>query len=983
MKKLILIFFILSFLSKAGNPPAIIFKENKGQWPEKVLFGTEIYNTKFYVNKNSFNYCVYKPEEYIKLFGKHKSEEKPLVVHGHNYEVEFVGADLTKTSKNEEQKEYYNYFLGKDKSKWASNVKAFGNILFNEIYNGVDLKLYSNAINLKYDFIVKPNSNPNSIKLNFNHTDGVEIVNDELIIRTSVGKTIEKAPFAYQIVNGIKKQVKCKYTLLDKTTIGFVFPEGYNKNYELVIDPVVVVCSYSGATNYAFGDACTYDSAGNIYVASESSFGYPTTPGAFQSNNQSVTTSSVTAWGYYVDIVVSVYNSNGTAKLFSTYIGGDYGDWPMDIMVKNNEILIFGFTTSDNYPCTATAFDTTYNSPVSSSFNNNDLFISKLNMSGTTLLASTYVGGTNNEAYGGNSSGYWGWAVGEMECDDSGNVYIIGGTNSNDFPVTAGVISNTLQGATDAYIFKINNTLSNLIWSTYLGGSLNDSGISLKLDVSGGVYCFGTTTSSNFPITSGAYNVTKNGTGINTDQFVSHINSIGTALIASTYLGTNADDYASLMQLDKTNNVYLVGSLPSPSLLAPSPGVYSNPNGYNSIYKLNSSLSNLVFKTKFGFPAPPVSPGPTPYLSFSALKVDSCEKIYIAGFGPNLFPTTPNALQPYGGGPTDLYVAQFNPNCSSLAFASFFGGAATTSWFNTPTHNPGEMSGLADFDNKGYLYIAIGINGGLPTTAGAYATTWTNTDTLEPCNDAFVKIDLQTHVNATSSYGSNITGCPPFTTQFVSTTNTGTSYWNLGDGTTTNLDTITHTYPNLGTYNVLLVVTDTNTCNRTDSIKSILNVINPTTFDLGDDMPTCFNTPVLLKSNVAAVTYSWNTGQTTPDIYAEPGAYTLTINNGGCNTSDQINVTIGEKKLSDRFPNVVTPNGDNINDKIELKKYNFEEVDLHIYDRWGREVYATKDVIAEWHPDNLNAGTYYYVASYRSSCIGKFATDKGFISIFK
>jgi hypothetical protein len=976
MKKITFIFILLSFLSKAGNPPAIIFKENKGQWPEKVLFGTEIYNTKFYVNKNSFNYCVYKPEEYIKMFGRLRSEEKPPAVHGHNYEVTFVGADLTKSTKTQEQAEYYNYFLGKDRSKWASNVKAFGNVLFTEIYKGVDLKLYSNSVNLKYDFIARPNADVNSIKLNFNYTDGIEIINDELIIKTSVGNTTEKSPFAYQIIDGIKKQVKCKYTLLDKNTIGFVFPEGYNKNYELVIDPVVVVCSYSGATNYAFGDCCTYDANGNIYVGAEADVGYPTTPGAFQLNNQTISTAG---WGY-IDIVVSVYNNNGTAKIFSTYLGGDYFEYASDITVMNNEITILGMTGSDNYPCIATAFDTTFNSVVGTG--DYDIVISKLNMTGTALLASTYVGGTKSEIINNFnvSSIWWGWVSGEIECDNSGNVYVIGATNSTDFPVTVGVISNTLKGTTDAYVFKIDNTLSNLLWSTYLGGSLNESGTSIKLDGSGGVYCYGSSSSSNFPTTAGAYNTIKNGTSTSADLYISHINSNGTALLASTFLGTDKEDYAGLMNFDKNNNVYLTANLNSTSSFTPSPGTYSNPNGYNCIYKLNSSLSGLGFKTKFGFPPPPVSPGPSPNLSWSAIKIDSCENIYIGGYATNILPTTTNALQPYGGGPTDMYIAQFKQNCSSLAFASFFGGAATYAVSSNP---PGETTGLTDFDNRGYYYAAIGINGGLPTTPGAYATVWIDSSANFGCNDAFVKIDLQTRINATSSYGGNIIGCPPFTTHFVSTTNTGTSYWNLGDGTTTNLDTITHTYPNLGTYNVLLVVTDTNTCNRTDSIKSILNVINPTTFDLGDDVPTCFNTPVLLKSNVTAVTYSWNTGQTTPDIYAEPGTYTLTINNGGCNTSDQINVVIGEKKLSERFPNVITPNGDQVNDFIDFSKYNFEEVEFTVYDRWGRERYKIVNPIEIWKAENLTNGTYFYVVNYRSSCIGKFARDKGVISVFK
>ncbi len=973
MKKIVYIFILISFLIKAGNPPSIIFKENKGQWPEKVLFGTEILNTKFYVNKNSFNYCVYNPEEYIRIFGGHRSEEKAPAVHAHNYEVEFVGGDLTNFSNHEEQAEYYNYFLGKDRSKWASNVRAFGTILFNEVYKGIDLKLYSSSINLKYDFIIKPNADVNSIHLNFKNTDGLDIINGELIIKTSVGNVTEKTPFAYQIINGVKKQINCQYTLLDRSTVGFSFPQGYDKNYELIIDPVVVVCSYSGASSYAYGDTCSYDANGNIYVGAEAEVGYPSTSGAFQMNGHLDTT-----W-WPVDIALSVYNSTGSSKNFATYIGGDYLDYPLDIVVKNNEITIMGGTGSYNFPFTPTAFDTTFNSNIT--LYDYDITLSKLNMSGTSLIASTYVGGTKNELINNYTSNNWGWLQGEIECDNNGNVFVVGATNSNDFPVTSPVISNTLQGVTDAYLFKINSTFTNLIWSTYLGGSKDECGVSLKLDGTGGVYCHGVTTSTNYPTTGGAYNIVKNGPIPTQDLFVSHIDSLGQTILASTYLGTTSQDNPGLIQLDRNNNVYVAGSHSTPSLLIPSPGTYSNSGGYNSIYKLNASLTSLTFKTKFGFSPPPIFPQPSPYLGLSALKVDSCEKIYIAGFAGNYFPTTPNALQPYGGGRTDLYIAQFNPNCSSLAFASFFGGAITTTVTGSSW---GEWSGLADFDNRGYLYIATGSSGGLPTTPNAYAMTWVNTSTFAACNDAFVKIDFQTYINATSSYGANITGCPPFTPTFVSTTNTGTTYWNLGNGITSTSNNVTTTYTNLGTYNVLLVVTDTTTCNRYDSIKSILNVINPTVFDLGDDIPTCLASKTLIQSNVSAVTYNWSTGETTQNIYVNQlGTYTLTINNGGCNSSDEVNVVLGEKKLSERFPNVITPNGDGINDFIDFSKYNFDEVEFILFDRWGRERTRITNPLEIWKADNLNDGTYFYVANYRSSCVGKFARDKGVISVFK
>src|SRR4051812_36562346 len=134
MKQLYFTILIALHLLVTASAPSIIFKENKGQWPEKVLFGTEMMNVKFYVNKGSFNYCVYNNEELLLSQGAMIRHRKPETVHGHSYEVNFIGADLTGFTKMEEQPEYYNYFLGKDKTNWVSNVKAFGSLNFKEVY---------------------------------------------------------------------------------------------------------------------------------------------------------------------------------------------------------------------------------------------------------------------------------------------------------------------------------------------------------------------------------------------------------------------------------------------------------------------------------------------------------------------------------------------------------------------------------------------------------------------------------------------------------------------------------------------------------------------------------------------------------------------------------------------------------------------------------------------------------------------------------
>ena len=205
----------------------------------------------------------------------------------------------------------------------------------------------------------------------------------------------------------------------------------------------------------------------------------------------------------------------------------------------------------------------------------------------------------------------------------------------------------------------------------------------------------------------------------------------------------------------------------------------------------------------------------------------------------------------------------------------------------------------------------------------------------------------------------------------------------IGDGTTTTQDTISHLYTNLGTYNVLLVVTDTSTCNKVDSVKSLLYVVDPISFGPDKDAFICFYSNVLLSSGVSAFTYSWSTGEITPDIYVNtPGAYTVTVYNGGCYSSNVINVMYGEDNLAEKFPNVITPNGDNINDVIDFKKYNLGEMEFLLFDRWGTLQYKSSETNEPFKPTGLQDGTYYYILNFLSNCTGKHSTAKGFISVF-
>lgn len=978
MKNIFSVIFSLLVGYLYSSTPKLIFKENKGQWPNKVLFASEFANTKFYVNTNSFNYCIYDADDIEKVHLQHQTHSDEVsMIHGHNYEVEFINAEFKKITKNNEQKEYFNYFLGNDKSKWASDVKAYKNVSFSEIYPNIDMDLYSTDFNIKYDFIVKKGADLNVIQLQYKYINDIDIIDDALIIKTSVGNVTEYKPSAYQLINGKRKDVLCRYLLLNDNTIGFNCPDGYNKNYDLIIDPVVLVASFSGSTTFARGAAATYDENGNIYnIGVTGASNYPTTLGAFQNTVNSL------EWNF----IVSAYNNTGSVKLFSTFLGGDSLDYPINMVVKNNIINIFGTSNSKTFPVTSNAYDTTCNGKV-------DFVISKLNITGTNLIASTYLGGSGNEYDGafapqffiGPGNHFDVCSYGEMVCDAIGNVYVNSSTASLNFPVSVNAISLTRKGTVDACAFKLNNTLSNLDWSTYLGGTGREQGSGIRLESTGGVYCFGTTNSANFPVTLGCYQSTKMPNAGASDFYVTHINSTGTSIIASTFVGTVDADISGLIDIDQNNDIYICGNTFAAPSFTPTPGVYSNPNGKNVIYKLNPSLSSSYFKTKFG--SVNSAPNIDPYLNFTAFKIDSCGEVYVAGYSDKSLPTTSNAFQPYGGGITDIYMAVFNPNCSSLFFASYYGGADTSKYYGEQTEG-----GISYFDNKGVLYQAVSSSGAMPTTLNAYSNTF-NILTAAPqgyydnFNDAFLKVDFQTFVNATSSYGANITGCQPFNAQFTSFPNTEASSvnWNFGDGSSnSNQTSVSHLYPNLGNYDVTLVVTDTNTCNRIDSIKTKLSVILPAVLNLGEDKFICENSEVVLRSNVTGVSYLWSTQETSQDIVVDkPGNYSLTIDNGGCTASDDINIIFFESSLSSQFPNVVTPNNDKVNDEINFTVYNLAKLEFILFDRWGNERYKTNDVSAKWSAENCQDGTYFYVLNYISNCSQDLKKIQGFISVFK
>ncbi|MFN6944264.1 MAG: hypothetical protein ACK4ND_04915, partial [Cytophagaceae bacterium] len=402
---LLMLLSLTSLLAMAHSIPSshLQYIENKGQWPSQVLYKADVPGGAAFLEKGGITYHLWEnpftEHAQAKKEAPQKGEVKKEVrLKGHAFKVNFIESNPNlKVSGGEKQDQYYNYFLGNDKRQWASKAGAYKIVHYHEIYNSIDLTVYSNSSNLKYDFIVKVGANPKNILMEFTGADNLLLRDGNLIITTSIGEIIEKKPFAYQIINGKKTPIPCEFLLVNNR-LQFHFPHGYNQELELIIDPELMFSTFSGSFSNNFGYTATFDSDGFLYSGS-TAFGtqYPTTLGAYDR----------TFNGGIVDIAITKYDTTGTMRIYSTYIGGNSDEMPHSLIVNSNdELYILGTTSSTNYPTTDDAFDSTFNGGTYLDLENglgtiytngSDLIISQLSFDGSQLLASTYLGGSQND----------------------------------------------------------------------------------------------------------------------------------------------------------------------------------------------------------------------------------------------------------------------------------------------------------------------------------------------------------------------------------------------------------------------------------------------------------------------------------------------------------------------------------------------------------------------------------------------------------
>ncbi len=803
------------FLTSIQGWGQVGFTENKGQWHSNVVFRAELTQGYCYIDQQGIMMQVLEVDFGKKLHDWWQSPEADASGSMHAVRMRFVGADMSQISqKNQVFQNKLNFFLGNDSAAWASDVETYKQIKIQDVYPGIDLRFDANERSFKYDFIVDPGVSTDLIAVEIEGATSLMLSDGDLLIGTSVGSYRELKPFAYQLApDGKIETVACKY-VLNNNQVSYAFPEGYDISRELIIDPEISFSSYIGSITSNFGFTASYDSDGNLY-AGALVFGaqYPTIPGSYQ----------VDFAGGSVDMAISKFNADGTQLAYSTFLGGTGNEAPHSIVINDaNEIYVLGSTSSDDFPVLTSAFQNNFQGGSQINGigyfydNGSDIFVSKLSENGNALLASTFVGGSGNDGVGGNTNLVYNYGDrfrGEIVLDAASNAYIASVTNSQDFPIVDGY--QNFNGFTQSgVIFKLSSNLSQMLWSTYSGGSEVESAIGLHLASDNSVYFTGATNSTNLPISTNAFQPANAG---NIDGYIGHISADGATLLHCTYNGTSGRDQNFFVQLDDADNVYVVGQSEAGNYPI-SPGVYSNNNSGQFIQKFSADLTTSLWSTQVGSGSNQIDISPAAFL------VTTCGQIYLSGWGGNVntngntngMPITPDAFQSSTDG-SDFYIMVLEADASALAYGTYFGGSASSE------HVDG---GTSRFDKNGTVYQAVCAgcfdNDDFPTQPGV----WSETNGSTQCNLGVFKFRLSA-VNAMAEIDlSDIPGgilCPGQPFNLINeSVGTDTYAWSMGDGTFSTVFEPTHSYENPGSYTIQLVASDSEGCLLPDSV--IINV---------------------------------------------------------------------------------------------------------------------------------------------------------------
>ncbi len=581
-----------------------------------------------------------------------------------------------------------NYFKGSDQEKWYTEVPNYLEVIYPDLWDGIDLVYRLKDGSIKYDLIVHPDADLSDIRIQIDGANDLSInPQGDLVIRTKYWDILDSGLVSYY-EDGSGGPIPCKFELMNdyeyKISLG-----AFDKSRSVVIDPVIHYSTFIGGSGYDIGSDIAIDTSGNAYITGwteDAPTYYPTTTGAFDTTHNGGN-----------DVFVTKLNSAGSSLVYSTFIGGSGDDEGVDIAIDTSgNAYITGYTNDDttDYPITSGAYDTTQNGIW-------DVFVTKLNSAGSSLVYSTFIGGSERD-------------VGEgIAIDTSGNAYITGWTEDAPtyYPTTTGAFDTTHNGGNDVFVTKLNSAGSSLEYSTFIGGSGSDSGSCIEIDTNGNVYISGLTRdgTTDYPTTPGAYDTTHNG---DRDVFVTKLNSAGSSLVYSTFIGGSGYDYGGGIAIDTSGNAYITGNtVNAPTSYPITTGAYdSTHNGNYDVFvtKLNSAGSSLMYSTFIGGSSDDVGRG---------IAIDTSGNAYITGYttdGNVDYPTTTGAYDTTHNRVYDVFVTKLNSVGSSLLYSTFIGGS-DIDYGDGIAIDTSENAYLTGYTRDGTFDY--------PTTTGAFDTT--------------------------------------------------------------------------------------------------------------------------------------------------------------------------------------------------------------------------------------------------------------------
>jgi len=555
-----------------------------------------------------------------------------------------------------------NYFIGNDPGKWRRNVPTYSQVRYKNIYPGIDLLYYGNQRQLEYDFAIAPGAEPERIQFEVSGASNMHIdANGSLILTTGIGELHFQTPRVYQESKGQRIPVEGGYVVSDPTHVGFQVAK-YDRNSALLIDPVLVYSTYLGGSSDDQISGIAVDAAGSIYVAgSTDSTDFPLpTLGSLPDGN--------------THVFIAKLDASGSNLIYADYLGGNSQDYGCALALDSaNNIYVTGGTASSDFPV-VNPFQGTYPGGF-------DAFLSKISPDGSSLLYSTYFGGSGSNF------------PSSVAIDGAGEMVIAGYTSSTTFPVANAyqpTVSANQGGVFGNYGFLTKFTADglSLVYSTYLAGSSNvplncggtpcwsepDSVIKdMVLDTLGNAYVTGTTNTYDFPVTQGSYQTTDSTQGNASVGFVSKFSGSGN-LQYSTYFydatGVVTDPIA--IAVDHSGSAYITGAafsfgmtFPITSTTICDPGVYGFGCNYAFVTKFDATAATLLYSTFLG---------PNNNAVPQAIALDGSNDAYVLAYTGGGSFSTVNGVENFSGG-NDILLVEIDPSASTQLFATYLGGS--------------------------------------------------------------------------------------------------------------------------------------------------------------------------------------------------------------------------------------------------------------------------------------------------------------------